>query len=159
MSNDAFEWDAEKAAANWRNHGVPFDQAVKAYLDPFAVELIDEREDYGEERINLVGMCGDVLLHVTYTERGERVRLSRPGGRKNMSKTTIFAKTRPDGSVMELLPDGRERPFPERPMRPMTEAQIAAAAAADPDARPMTPKNVRLPAGCHGRRPYVARSA
>ena len=75
MSNDAFEWDAEKAAANWRNHGVPFDQAVKAYLDPFAVELIDEREDYGEERINLVGMCGDVLLHVTYTERGERVRL------------------------------------------------------------------------------------
>ena len=38
--------DAEKAAANWRNHGVPFDQAVEAYLDPFAVELIDEREDY-----------------------------------------------------------------------------------------------------------------
>ena len=57
-----------------------------------------------------------------------------------MSKTTIFAKTRPDGSVVELLPDGSERPFPERPMRPMTEAQIAAAAAADPDARPMTPQ-------------------
>jgi putative transcriptional regulator len=57
-----------------------------------------------------------------------------------MSKTTIFAKTRPDGSVVELLPDGSERPFPERPMRPMTEAQIEAAAAADPEARAMTPE-------------------
>ena len=75
MIDDAFEWDADKAGANWRNHGVTFDQAVKACLDPFAVELIDEREDYGEERINLVGMCDGVLLHVTYTERGERVRL------------------------------------------------------------------------------------
>ena len=60
-----------------------------------------------------------------------------------MSKTTIFAKTRPDGSVVELLPDGSERPFPERPMRPMTEAQIEAAAA-DPEARAMTPEERRV---------------
>ena len=59
-----------------------------------------------------------------------------------MSKTTIFAKTRPDGSVVELLPDGSERPFPERPMRPMTEAQIEAAA--DPEARAMTPEERRV---------------
>ena len=28
-------------------------------------------EDYGEERINLIGMCQGVILHVTYTERGD----------------------------------------------------------------------------------------
>jgi putative transcriptional regulator len=55
-----------------------------------------------------------------------------------MSKTTITAKMRPDGTVVEVLDDGSERPFPTKPMRPMTEAEIAAAAAADPDARPMT---------------------
>ena len=54
-----------------------------------------------------------------------------------MSKT-IFAKIRPDGTVVEVLPDGSERPFPETPMRPMTEAEIHAAALADPDARPFT---------------------
>ena len=39
------------------------------------MEWIDARENYGEERINLVGMCDGVLIHVTYTERGERLRL------------------------------------------------------------------------------------
>ena len=70
-----FEWDDNKAAANWHDHGVTFAHAAKACLDPFAVELIDDREDYGEERINLLGMSGGVILHVTYTERGSRIRL------------------------------------------------------------------------------------
>ena len=43
---------------------------VKASL---AIERLDERENYGE-RINLIGMCDRVLLHVSYTERG-RIRL------------------------------------------------------------------------------------
>jgi putative transcriptional regulator len=55
-----------------------------------------------------------------------------------MSKTTTFARTRADGTLVEVFEDGTERPFPETPMRPMTEAEISAAAAADPDARPMT---------------------
>jgi uncharacterized DUF497 family protein len=41
----------------------------------FAVEIIDERMDYGEERINLIGMGNGVILHVTYTERSDRIRL------------------------------------------------------------------------------------
>jgi uncharacterized DUF497 family protein len=75
MIDDGFEWDAEKAAANWRNHGVTFDQGARACRDPFAIERLDERETYGEERINLIGMCGNVILHVTYTERGDRIRI------------------------------------------------------------------------------------
>jgi uncharacterized DUF497 family protein len=70
-----FEWDAAKAVANRRDHGVAFEDAVVACSDPFAVERVDEREDYGEERINLIGMCGGVVLHVTYTERGSRMRI------------------------------------------------------------------------------------
>lgn len=51
---------------------------------------------------------------------------------------TIIAKMRPDGTVVELLPDGGECAFPKTPMRPMTEAEIHAAAMADPDAQPTT---------------------
>ncbi len=40
-----------------------------------AVAWIDDREDYGEERINLLGMCEGVILHVSHTERGERTRI------------------------------------------------------------------------------------
>jgi uncharacterized protein len=64
-------------------HGVAFPQAVKAFRDPFGVEWIDEREDYGEERINLLGLCDGMILPVTYTGRGEHIRLisARPGGK------------------------------------------------------------------------------
>ena len=75
MADIVFEWDAEKAAANWRNHGVAFAHAIKAFIDAFSVEWIDEREAYGEERFNLLGMCDGALLHVTYTDRGDRLRI------------------------------------------------------------------------------------
>src|SRR5436190_11116701 len=59
-----------------------------------------------------------------------------------MSKTTTTAKMRADGTIVEVT-SGGERPFPVTPMRAMTEAEIEAAAAADPDARPMTPEELR----------------
>jgi len=55
-----------------------------------------------------------------------------------MSKTNTTARIRSDGTVVEVLADGTEWPFPDTSMRPMTEAEIEAAAGADPDARPMT---------------------
>jgi putative transcriptional regulator len=61
-----------------------------------------------------------------------------------MNKTTTTAKIRSDGAVVEILDDGRERLFfPKTPMRPMSEEEIAAAAAADPDARPMTAEQLQ----------------
>jgi putative transcriptional regulator len=60
-----------------------------------------------------------------------------------MSKTDTIARMRPDGIVVEVLPDGTERPFPDTPMRPMTEEEVSAAARRDPDARPMTDEEFR----------------
>jgi uncharacterized protein len=70
-----FEWDDDKAAINWREHGLAFQEAINAFTDVFGVEQLDTREDYGEERINLIAMCAGILIHVTYTERGERIRI------------------------------------------------------------------------------------
>jgi putative transcriptional regulator len=55
-----------------------------------------------------------------------------------MSKTDTIARMRRDGTVVEVLPDGTERPFPETPMRPMTDDEVHAAALADLDAQPLT---------------------
>jgi putative transcriptional regulator len=55
-----------------------------------------------------------------------------------MSKTDTTARIRPDGTVVEILDDGSERPFPKTPMPAMTDDEVHAAATADPDARPMT---------------------
>ena len=70
-----FEWDGGKAAANFRKHGVTFEQAAYAFRDPFAVEWIDARTVYGEERVILLGMSGGQILSVVYTEPGERLRI------------------------------------------------------------------------------------
>lgn len=57
-------------------HGVGFDLAKAVFKDPFAVERLDDREDYGEERFVIIGMAeGNVVLFVAYTEREDRIRI------------------------------------------------------------------------------------
>jgi uncharacterized DUF497 family protein len=75
MLDDEFEWDDDKAAANLRDHGVSFDVARHAFDDVFAIEIEDRRERYGEERYVLLGVVQQRLLAVTYTPRGDRVRV------------------------------------------------------------------------------------
>jgi len=71
-----FEWHNAKAEANFSTHGVGFDLATTVFKDPFAIERLDDRKDYGEERFVMIGMAeGSVLLLVAYTEREERIRI------------------------------------------------------------------------------------
>ena len=64
-----FEWDSEKAKANRHKHRVSFEQARDAFKDAMGLDEPDDREHYGEERFNRIGMVEDRLLVVTYTER------------------------------------------------------------------------------------------
>lgn len=73
-----FEWHKAKAEANLRTHGVSFDLAKTVFKDPFAIERLDDREDYGETRFVMIGMAeGNSLLFVAYTERkdSEHIRI------------------------------------------------------------------------------------
>ena len=46
------------------------------FKDAFAIERLDDRENYGEERFVIIGMAdGHALLFVAYTERKERIRI------------------------------------------------------------------------------------
>jgi hypothetical protein len=75
MQDHKFEWDDDKAAQNELVHHVSFDIALEAFDDPFAVDWLDEREDYGEDRFSLLGMAQGRLIYVCYTMRGERTRI------------------------------------------------------------------------------------
>jgi len=70
-----FEWSKSKAKANYAKHGVSFDMAKQVFRDPFAVEYLDDRQDYGEERWKVLGMAHGRLLLVVYTTRHEIIRI------------------------------------------------------------------------------------
>jgi uncharacterized DUF497 family protein len=53
-----FHWDRRKAAANLRQHGVAFETACEAFLDPF-VHWIDSEMVEGEQRERMIGMTTD----------------------------------------------------------------------------------------------------
>jgi len=55
--NPKFEWHKAKAAANWRAHGLSFELATTVFKDPFATELVDDREDCGETHFFTLGMA------------------------------------------------------------------------------------------------------
>ena len=48
---------------------------AEALSDVLAIEEIDNREGYGEDRYNVLAMRQGVILHVTYTQRGQRIRI------------------------------------------------------------------------------------
>lgn len=58
-----------------------------------------------------------------------------------MSKTDTIVRMHRDGTLHRVMPDGTEVPIPTPgPLAPMTEAEVHAAALADPDAQPLTPE-------------------
>lgn len=67
MREVQYEWDDGKAAENLRKHGVDFADAIAAIEDAHRLEEIDTRFDYGEERIQVVGMARRGVLFVIVT--------------------------------------------------------------------------------------------
>ncbi len=75
MNDGKFQWDDAKAASNIADHGVTFEAAREAFADPFALDWLDESEDYGEDRYAMIGMAEGRLLYLAYTMRGEAIRI------------------------------------------------------------------------------------
>lgn len=75
MRDVDFEWDDTKARANIARHDVSFETARKVFGDPFALDWLDDREDYGEARSVALGLAGHRVLWVAYTMRDRRIRI------------------------------------------------------------------------------------
>ncbi|MGC1780781.1 MAG: BrnT family toxin [Xanthobacteraceae bacterium] len=75
MNGGKFEWDDAKAAQNYADHGVTFDAAKAIFDDAFAVERLDDRDDYGEDRYIIIGTVDGRVLFVVYTLRNGTIRI------------------------------------------------------------------------------------
>ena len=64
----AYEWNAAKAAANRRKHGVSFN-AILDFDWSTALVVTDDRLDYGEPRWLALGMIGERLHSLAFTIR------------------------------------------------------------------------------------------
>ena len=70
-----FEWNEDKAESNLKKHGVSFSAATTIFDDAWAIERPDTRDDYGEDRLILIGEASGEVLVVVFTERAERLRI------------------------------------------------------------------------------------
>ncbi|MCA9735807.1 BrnT family toxin [candidate division KSB1 bacterium] len=69
-----YEWDENKRIANFARHGVDFTDAVNFDWET-ALETIDDRNDYGEERWITLGLIGERVHLMVYTVRADKIRI------------------------------------------------------------------------------------
>jgi len=78
MDDFDFQWDAEKAIANSKKHGISFDEAKTVFSDALARLIPDPDSSHGEERFIILGeSIANRLLIVChcYRDKGGVIRL------------------------------------------------------------------------------------
>ena len=65
-----FEWDEAKNEQNIRKHGFDFADVGRVFAGPFPLfARLDNREDYGEDRWQGIGMLdGAIVVVIVFTE-------------------------------------------------------------------------------------------
>ena len=63
-------YDPEKRAKTLAERGLDFEDAVQVFAGS-TVEVLDDRNDYGEERYQTVGLLNDRLVMIVWTPRDE----------------------------------------------------------------------------------------
>jgi uncharacterized protein len=72
----SFEWDAGKARANQRKHGVSFEEASTVFADPAGMTIFDPMHSNEEDRYVFLGESRRRrLLVVVFTDRDDRIRI------------------------------------------------------------------------------------
>jgi len=66
----SFEWDGNKAEANFKKHGVRFAECLPVFDDDFAITISDDESDPHEQRFVSIGMgAKDRVLVAVYCYR------------------------------------------------------------------------------------------
>jgi len=69
-----FEWDEAKRRSNLWRHGIDFAEVVEIFAgDPLT--YLDERYDYGEERLIALGLLKGRVLAVVHTDSEDVIRI------------------------------------------------------------------------------------
>ena len=75
MAESTFEWDDAKNAVNIEKHGVAFEDAQRAFLDPKRVILKDVGHSEAEDRFFCIGCVDDGVMTVRFTYRTPKIRI------------------------------------------------------------------------------------
>ena len=126
---------------------------AQVFADRMALYETDERRDYGEIRTNIIGKVFGRIIRVTFTQRGDRVRIisARSAHRKevahierkgyDMHKDQIAKAVLVDGKTYMEQQDGTLVPTQGRTdwarLDAMSDEEIEHAIATDPDAPPL----------------------
>ncbi len=98
MSDLTFEWDAAKAAANRRKHGVSFQEAVTVFSDERGLLIDDPDHSAGEDRFVLLGLSAAlrtlVVVHC-YREAEDTIRIISARKATRPERATYEARWRP----------------------------------------------------------------
>ncbi len=70
-----FEWDSNKDRMNQKKHGVSFDLAQQAFLDPSRVIARDLRHSGKEHRYFCMGKVVGAIVTVRFTYRSDVIRI------------------------------------------------------------------------------------
>ena len=97
---DDFEWDDDKNNTNIEVHHIDFDDAISIFCG-YTLNIVDNRRDYGEERVVAYGETDGRVLALVFTMRGCicRVISARKANRNERAKYyTAFSEQPPDRS-------------------------------------------------------------
>ena len=78
-----FEWDEAKSGLNFSKHGLSFEDAELVFSGS-CVTFLDDRFDYGEERLITLGQLAGRLVVIAHAPRDEGTRIisMRKGNRR-----------------------------------------------------------------------------
>ena len=71
-----FEWNPDKAGANFKKHGVYFTEAATVFSDPLSITFPDPAHSINESRHITIGLSRNGrLLILAHTDRNKRLRI------------------------------------------------------------------------------------
>lgn len=75
VSKFSFEWDEEKNIKNKEKHGLSFEEAQDAFMDPQRLIVEDMAHSKQEKRFFCLGKTGTGIMTVRFTYRAGVVRI------------------------------------------------------------------------------------
>jgi uncharacterized DUF497 family protein len=95
MKKVRFEWSRYKNIANFRNHGISFEEAKTVFYDENAIEFYDQGHSLGEDRYLIIGLSSKArLLLVSYIVYEKKMKMSSEsyllGSRQKTNKKSIL---------------------------------------------------------------------
>jgi uncharacterized DUF497 family protein len=96
-----YEWDEKKRKANLRKHGFDFRDAPHIF-EGVTLTVLDDREEYGEERYITLGLLKNTVVIIAHTEQPNAIRIISMRKATRYEERNYFSQV---GHELEAHPD------------------------------------------------------